>query len=679
MWHSVSNRAKNRAISVLLAVLLVALNVYVCRELFRLEYTRHMGSIEAAFISLARYISQNWSDLTWFPLWYGGIPFQDSYPPVLHATVAGVSSLSGTSAARAYHVVTAALYCLAPVTLYWLALRLSGSVGYSFFAGLLYTALSPSAFLVPQIRNDMGTVFGARRFETLVFYGECPHLTGIVLIPVAIVCLHALIQRRTGWLMASTAGVFALTALSNWLAAFALAAAVVAYLLAQLPEGRGSEWPRGIGIAAAAGILAYALAAPWVPPSTIRVIEMNAKTIGGDYTRIYRNLPLQGALVVAGLLLIVWILRRLRARMVVRFSAVFAYFMSALVLPAAWWGAALMPQPDRYHLEMEMGICLLLPFAFRPLIARIPGRGRAALVGILVLATIFPMKRERRHARYYLSGIDVAKTVEYRMATWFEAHWNGGRVLVPGTISYWMNTWTDTPQLGGGFDQGVSNPMIRLVQYVVYSDDGVAPGRRLETTLLWLQAFGVQAVAGQEPNSREVYKPYLHADKYGSLHELWRDSGDVVYAVPQRSASLARIVRTADIPLRKPVNGLDLDPVRSYVAALNDPSLPVAHFQWLNRHEAAIAADLRPGQAVSLQMTWHPGWHARVNGAPRPLREDALGQMYLEPGCDGRCSVQLTYDGGLEMQVTRTLQIAGILVSAVLVGVPRRRRRSLPG
>ena len=60
---------------------LFIINLYVCRELFWTEYLNQMGSIEAVYIGLARYIMHNVGDLTWFPLWYNGIPYQDSYLP----------------------------------------------------------------------------------------------------------------------------------------------------------------------------------------------------------------------------------------------------------------------------------------------------------------------------------------------------------------------------------------------------------------------------------------------------------------------------------------------------------------------------------------------------------------------------------------------------------------------
>src|SRR5450759_3951893 len=94
------------------AALLFALNAYITPLLFRTAYTAQMGSIEAAFIGLARYASQHWNDMGWFPLWYGGIPYPDSYPPLLHWIGGLVITLAGVSPGLAYHFVTATVYSL---------------------------------------------------------------------------------------------------------------------------------------------------------------------------------------------------------------------------------------------------------------------------------------------------------------------------------------------------------------------------------------------------------------------------------------------------------------------------------------------------------------------------------------------------------------------------------------
>src|SRR5579862_3423391 len=133
-----------------LAVVLFCLNVFICRELFGIEYLRHMGSIESAFIGISRLMLEHPGDFlhpAWFPFWYTGIPAQNAYPPLLHAKVALAAAIAHTSPAQAYHWMAAMFYCLGPVTLFALVLRISGSRFAAFWAGMFYSTLSPSAWL----------------------------------------------------------------------------------------------------------------------------------------------------------------------------------------------------------------------------------------------------------------------------------------------------------------------------------------------------------------------------------------------------------------------------------------------------------------------------------------------------------------------------------------------------
>ena len=119
------------------------MNAYITLPLLGIEYTTRMGSIEAAYIGLARYIRDRFPDLNWFSL-DGGIPFQDAYPPLLHFVVAGVAWLARISPGLAYHAVAAAIFALAPAALFWLAWRLGASRAAAFSAGLLYSVVSPA-------------------------------------------------------------------------------------------------------------------------------------------------------------------------------------------------------------------------------------------------------------------------------------------------------------------------------------------------------------------------------------------------------------------------------------------------------------------------------------------------------------------------------------------------------
>src|ERR1700675_4323011 len=120
-------------------IALLALNVWICWRLFRVEYTTHFNSIEGSFIALARYLSTHWTDHSWWPLWHCGMPFEDTYVPLLHMIVGAVATVFRISAARAYHAVAGAAYALGPVTLFLMAVRLGASRVAAFLSALLYS------------------------------------------------------------------------------------------------------------------------------------------------------------------------------------------------------------------------------------------------------------------------------------------------------------------------------------------------------------------------------------------------------------------------------------------------------------------------------------------------------------------------------------------------------------
>src|SRR5260370_18396370 len=106
-----------------------------------------------------------------------------------------------------------------------------------------------------------------------------------------------------------------------------------------------------------------------------------------------------------------------------------------------------------------------------------------------------------------IKPIDIAQTIEYKTAVWFRDHMDGRRVLAAGTISFWLNAFTDTPQFGGGFDQGRVNRANDRVQYPIYSADN-AGDTAAEVAMLWLRAFGRRGIAVGGPPSKQEFKPF---------------------------------------------------------------------------------------------------------------------------------------------------------------------------
>lgn len=648
--------------------MLFAVNVYVCRELFRTEYLNQMGSIEPVFIALARYIRENGADLSWFPLWYGGIPYQNAYSCFLPLLTAAASKATGMTPALAYHATVAFLYSIGPVLLFLMCLQFSRSAGFSFAAGVLHSVTAPSVFLLPSIHREMGSLMRPRLLQTLVVYGEGAHVAGLALLPLSLLLLDRAARRgKPLWIVAAAVSCAA-TVLTNFLAAAALAMAVIAWLIAcDEPRVR-----RTLGITAGVAALAAAFAASWMPPSTISAVQYNSMTVGGDFRGYERALAVWGLAMAAALGALKWAMTRLKASQALQWGVYFTLLTGGIALVWEWAHVVVAPQPHRYASEMELGVCVLLPFAAAPLFARLGRWPRVALAVVLALAAVPFAKEHRRFARYLIQPVASEGTVEWKTARWIGENLPGSRVLLPGSSSFWLNAFNDAPQLGGAFDQGMINRFARMSQYVIFSSDG-AGERDAEISLTWLNALGVDAIGVGGPKSAEFYKPFRNPGKFdGVLEELWRDGDDVIYAVPHARAALAHVMPRDAIPARAPENGIDLDPLKAYVAALSDRALPVAKMTWKTRHSASIRANLSPKQVVSVQISAHPGWRATVNGRSVPVVADAIGQVVIEPGCSGECSIEMDYDGGAEMRVARRISWAAALLSVVWMIVGRR-------
>jgi hypothetical protein len=243
-------------------------------------------------------------------------------------------------------------------------------------------------------------------------------------------------------------------------------------------------------------------------------------------------------------------------------------------------------------------------------------------------------------------------------------------VYAPGSISFWFNAFTDVAQLTGGFEQGDIQRAMPAVHYqIMVGPDGTVARD-------WLRIYGCDAVIVSGPASEEQYKPFPYPRKFdGVLPVLWRESDVTIYAVPRRSPSLAHVVRRDDLAPRFPPDASRPAELQPFLAALEDPALPPATFQWRGTRHARIAADLRPGYLIAVQVAYHRGWNARVNGQARRVWGDPLGLMIVEPRCDGPCVVDLAYDGGMEMTFFRVLSWLSIAGGLAAGGLAWRRLR----
>lgn len=653
-----------RAFLYLLVIL--GVNILIARQLFSLEYSDRLSSIEGTFIAIAKQIAAHPRDLLWWPAWDCGLPFQNTYLPLTHLMVAAFSTVTGHSAPLSYHQVSAAFFCLGPVSLFLMAVVVTRDAGSSFFAALAYSVFSPVALLLPAIARDLGSHARLRRLQILIDYGEGPSTAAMALFPLAILFLYLAFQKR-GLAMKVLAGVFmGLSVLANAFGGTILLMAVTALLFSM----ERKRFQRNAIIAAVTALLAWCWISPLFPPSVLAAIRMNSPTVEGDYR--FNAASLAGCVVLAAAFALVTVLLARRgASLAIRFFLLFALLVSGVVTLGYFAGINIVPQPHRYQNAMDMALCLLVVFAGRSWLRRVPARFTLVAATVCMTAIAVMAIQQIRYGHRLIRTIDVTRTAPWRIAKWMDTHMNGQRVMVGGAYSFPFNVFTDTPQLHGGHETMLPDYLIRVAVYQIYSGDNAA-GSEGEIAALWLKALGAHAISVPGPTSAEAYKPFRNPAKFeGILPVLWREGGDTIYGVPSRSDSLAHVIPRSAAVHTVPVNGLDIGQIRTYVAAIEDQAIPDASWQWTSRHSGVIRATLRPDEVISLQTTFSKGWKATVAGQPQEVRSDGLGFLIVEPDCIGSCVVTMTYDGGIELLVTSGLS-ASVMACLLLVFVYRR-------
>jgi len=275
----------------------------------------------------------------------------------------------------------------------------------------------------------------------------------------------------------------------------------------------------------------------------------------------------------------------------------------------------------------------------------------------------------RQFARPLVRPIDITRTIEYKADQWIDRNLPGQRSLIAGDPQYLFNVFSDSPQMAAAHEPTAPNFTQLVAVFTIYT--GMNAGDHdAEYSLLWLKAFGNSAVYVSGEKSREYYHAIAHPHKFdGLLPVLWHDEDDTIFRVPARSSSLAHVVPASAIASRQPIHGFDVDPIRPYVAALEDPSLPLAEMMWQGTSHIRIRAPMTRGQAMSVQINYAPGWRARVSGREIPVRKDGIGLVALQPECEGDCEIEMDYGPTTEAWICRVLSLIAVLVMASLISL----------
>lgn len=613
-----------------MAAVILLLNASLNFPLFLAGESPYRGSIEAGYASMSRFIAAHPNPWGWNPTQYCGLPTALMYLPLVHYLAALLACIvPGVDAPYAYRIVTGTFACLVPVSLFFFVRYFTRSPWWALAVALSYTFFSPLYGLIEGIGRDRGVVYLPWRLQLLVKYGEGPHTVGVALLPLALVTIWSAGVSRSFARILIAAVMAAAVALTNWIAALALALCCVAMFLTVL--GAGQRTGFRVNRVAGAGVLAWLLASFWLTPTFIHNIAFNWSTDALNYhLRATQNALLAGA-VVALVLMRLILLRYLPGETYLCFVTLACFLFGWIVQIRYSYGIDTIPESHRYAMEFSLFLFLTL-FAWFRLATRSPnGVTRFCAIGpaaVMLIAGAPQALTYVSQSREKWKPIPKEQTLEYRLAQWLSNRHPSGRVMASGGTRYRLNMWFDIPQIGGSFESGLSNRIPHHMAYRIRTGIGSAPGEEGPNAIEMMKALGVEYVIVHGPKSKEHYRDYKHPGEFeGLLERVYREGDDIIYRIP--FTSLAHLVRPDQLPgpfFRRLERELD-----NYVAALDDAATPRLAFEWRDTTSLVIEGPMPAGRLISLQVTHDPGWTATQAGRPIPIDRDQIGFMVLHP------------------------------------------------
>jgi hypothetical protein len=607
------------------SVILSCLVFLLIKPLFRLKYLDQWSSIESTFIADGRMLSEHLPHPGWQPLWYCGTRTDYIYPPAVPYGTALISRFGRVLPARAYHLYTAIFYIFGILSVYWMVRIGSRSRAPALLAAAATALLSPSFLLLGAIRNDSG-YWVPQRLHVLMSYGEGPHIVSVCIIPAALAAAFLTLRewRPAAVVAAGACSAFALA--NNFYGATAL---VILYPIlvwsVWVGERTWKVWLR----AAAIPLLAYGLSAFWLTPSYVRITLTDLKWVslpGNSWSAI-----------VMLIVIVLYCLFSYRACSGQRESEwpVFvwgaALIISVYVLGVYNFGLRIAGEPGRLVPELDLVLILAGVEAARIVWKRPRLRVPLALV---VLIAFSPAWRYLNHVwSPFPKAQPLENVYEYKTAKWVHDHLAGERVMPSGSVRFWFDVWSDNAQPDGGSSQGMLNQIIPIASWQIIR------GNRADLAILWLRALGPDAVVVPDKSSLDRVHP-----------------------------GIARIVDGRAITALGPPRGIDdVSTLGKYLAEVENPARPAAIIDWKGFDETEVRGQTAPGQAVLVQETWDPAWHAYQNGARVPIRRDPVMGFMLMDVPAGDHTIQMRFETPLENRAGQFLFLISLAVIAALL------------
>ena len=635
-------------------------NVLLIYPLFTGDYTQHVGSIESAFITDARFID-SYGFSNWNPLWYCGFPFHLSYTPLLPDLMVVTHWLiPAISIPQSYRIITALAYAFSPVTLFLFVKYLTRRDLTAISVAIIYSvALTYAHSAIPLGVEIVDFKFVPYSLAALIYFGEGPHILGLTIIPLAALALMRSLRSPSFKQYVLTSVAIAAVALTNLIALFALVLISVVILFSETLRG---DVIRKMRTTLICGTISYGLVAFCYDLSFLKASIYFG--VLGEHPLTWQSLVLMVA-IFAAVLSILYISSKGRPESQQLFIASSWTIMFLIIIATGYFfKVPLAPQSGRYVPEFNVGLSIFLGVAATPILEKFVSvllkRGKPmwkplTFAAIVITVIALPLAKSTWGATY--PNHDLESTPEYNVAKWLEDHTYGNRVYATGTICFWLNVFTNVPQLRGGSDQGSTNPW--------WSDASIELNSGSDGNLsnLWLKVLNIKYIVVNYLNADTPYHDYVFPDKFENLLPLrYTYMGFGVFEVPLIHPELIQPVDVTRQDLT--INGIsDIGGLRKYIEAVEE-TLPVACSYRFDGTDNIVVAvgNASESTGILVKMTFDDRWRAYVEGVEVAITNVGPNFMLINPVKRGNYELKLSCE-------KNESEVAGIGISIVTLSL----------
>ncbi len=607
-------------------LLLTIIAAGLIRPYIKAKYLDKWASIESTFISDARFLLNHWPHPQWQPLWYAGTRFDYIYPPALRYGAAIVAKVFGFWPVKAYHFYTGIFYCIGIAGVYLLVRAGSKSRVAAWFAALATALMSPSFLFMTDLRNDSWKLLPLR-LGVLCKYGEGPHMTALAWLGIALAFMWLAFEYRRFYAIAFASIAAAAAVSNNFYGATAL---LVFYPILVWAFWITRRDKRILPIAAVIPFLTYGLTAFWLVPSYFKVTSDNMKYVSEHGTTW--SIWIAVVVAVAFAVLTDRFAKEKPGRTWAVFTAGSVVFFALNTLGNYYFNFRIVGEPGRLAPELDL-VFILGAAALFQWMWNLNKTAPRVVVGVVMAVAFYTTIGYVRHAWHMFPlWPDYTNRIEYKVTDWLAQNMPESRIFATGSVRFWFDAWHDLPQVGGGSEQGLMNSQVEPAQW----ESTLGPNP--EPTVLWLEDMGADAAYVSDKRSQEVFKDFQHPEKLvGVLPVIWdSQQGDLLYGVPRRYKTLARVVETAKInACKRPAFNDDVDNLRAYRDVIEKGPDSEPHMAWHGTDAFTVAAKVDTGQSILVQETFDPAWHATAGGRELPIRKDAMDFMVVDPPAGG--------------------------------------------